>query len=105
MMKTNLLVALKNIANKPITNLVSHYSSSNRMNSRGEALELYVKDIFCNALDFEMNEKLASFADHFSYLGNQNNPPDISIASVKIPSPNNPAQLLEAKLISFQATQ
>lgn len=78
-MKTNLLVALKNIANKPITNLVSHYNSGNRMNSRGEALELYIKDIFCNSLDLSMNEKLEAFSEHFSYIGNQNNPPDIII--------------------------
>lgn len=78
-MKTNLLIALKNIANKPITNLVSHYSSGNRMNSRGETLELYIKDIFCNSLDLKMNEKLEAFSEHFSYIGNQNNPPDIII--------------------------
>ena len=79
-MNTNLLIALKNIVNKPITNLVSHYSSSNRMNNMGEALELYVKDIFCDSLEVEtLAQKNEIFSKYFSYIGNQNNPPDLMI--------------------------
>ena len=79
-MNTNLLIALKNIVDKPITSLVSHYSSSNRMNNMGEALELYVKDIFCNALEIEtLTQKNEIFSNYFSYIGNQNNPPDLMI--------------------------
>jgi hypothetical protein len=79
-MNTNLLIALKNIIDKPVTNLVSHYSSSNRMNGMGEALELYVKDIFCNSLQIEtLAEKNELFSKYFSYIGNQNNPPDLII--------------------------
>jgi hypothetical protein len=79
-MNTNLLIALKNIVDKPVTNLVSHYSSSNRMNNMGEALELYVKDIFCNSLEIEtLAQKNEIFAKYFSYIGNQNNPPDLMI--------------------------
>ena len=79
-MNTNLLVALKNIVDKPVINLVSHYSSSNRMNNMGEALELYVKDIFCNSLEVEtLAQKNEIFSKYFSYIGNQNNPPDLMI--------------------------
>lgn len=79
-MNTNLLIALKNIVDKPITSLVSHYSSSNRMNNMGEALELYVKDIFCNSLEIEtLTQKNEIFSNYFSYIGNQNNPPDLMI--------------------------
>jgi hypothetical protein len=79
-MNTNLLIALKNIVDKPVTNLVSHYSSSNRMNSMGEALELYVKDIFCNSLEVAtLAQKNEIFSKYFSYIGNQNNPPDLMI--------------------------
>ncbi len=79
-MNTNLLIALKNIVDKPVTSLVSHYSSSNRMNNVGEALELYVKDIFCNSLAVEtLAEKNEIFSHYFSYIGNQNNPPDLMI--------------------------
>ncbi len=79
-MNTNLLIVLKNIVDNPITSLVSHYSSSNRMNNMGEALELYVKDIFCNSLEVEtLAEKNEIFSKYFSYIGNQNNPPDLMI--------------------------
>ncbi len=79
-MNTNLLIALKNIVDKPVTSLVSHYSSSNRMNNVGEALELYVKDIFCNSLAVEtLAQKNEIFSHYFSYIGNQNNPPDLMI--------------------------
>jgi hypothetical protein len=61
-MATNLLVAIKNIVNNPVTNLVSFYNSSNRINAVGESLEFYIKDLFCNSLDIQnYNEKLISF--------------------------------------------
>lgn len=76
MQSTNLLTALANIIENPITDLVSHYKGSNRANSMGDALENYVKDAFCNSLH-EKNDLVHS--DFFSYLGNQNNPPDMII--------------------------
>ena len=78
-MKTNLLVAIKNIIESPISDIKSHYSSSNRMNNMGETLELYIKDIFCNSLAMDNNEKNTAFNKYFAYAGNQNNPPDIII--------------------------
>ncbi|MEI8210191.1 MAG: NgoPII family restriction endonuclease [Methylococcales bacterium] len=81
MTTTNLLVAIKNIITNPITNLTGHYnSSSNRVNSEGEALENYIKDIFCGTVNTtDENQRNQVFSEHFSYLGNQNNPPDIMI--------------------------
>ena len=81
MTTTNLLVAIKNIVTNPITNLTAHYnSSSNRVNSEGEALENYIKDIFCGTVNTtDENQRNQIFSQHFSYLGNQNNPPDIMI--------------------------
>ena len=81
MTTTNLLVAIKNIVTNPITNLTGHYnSSSNRVNSEGEALENYIKDIFCGTVNTtDENQRNQIFSQHFSYLGNQNNPPDIMI--------------------------
>lgn len=81
MKTTNLLVAIKNIATNPVTNLKQHYNrSSNRANSEGEALENYIKDAFAGTVstanEIERNEV---FARQFSYLGNQNNPPDMMI--------------------------
>ncbi len=79
-MNTNVLVAIKNIVDNPSLDLTFYSKSSNRVNSVGEALELYVKDIFCNSVNVkEQVEKDEIFSHHFSYLGNQNNPPDILI--------------------------
>ena len=75
-MNTNLLVALANIVENPITDLMAHYKGSNRANSMGDALETYVKDIFCPST-LEKDYKLHS--QFFSYLGNANNPPDMLI--------------------------
>ena len=73
-MNTNLLIALANIVENPITDLVAHYKGSNRANNMGDALETYVKDVFCYPI-----EGVNDYAIHshfFSYLGNTNNPPD-----------------------------
>ncbi|MGH7249458.1 MAG: NgoPII family restriction endonuclease, partial [Minisyncoccia bacterium] len=50
-MNTNLIIAITNLVRNPITNLVSYYHSTNRANSMGDALEFYIKDLFCNSLD------------------------------------------------------
>ena len=79
-MSTNLLIAIKNIVNNPVVDLISSYNSTNRMNGMGEPLELYIKDIFCDSLGIQdLSEKTRIFSEHFSYIGNQNNPPDIII--------------------------
>jgi hypothetical protein len=76
MKKTNLLIALINIIENPIVDLVSHYKGSNRANKMGDALEHYVKDVFCHSIN-EKNDVI--HGEFFSYLGNQNNPPDAII--------------------------
>lgn len=75
-MKTNLLIALINIIENPIVDLVSHYKGSNRANNVGSALENYVKDVFCHSVN-SADDIIHS--QYFSYLGNQNNPPDAII--------------------------
>ena len=81
-METNLLKALKNIVKNPNNDLVVQYKSLNRMNSMGEALEFYIKDIFCDTLsESDIAKKETPYSKCFSYLGNQNNPPDIIIKS------------------------
>ena len=79
-MKTNLLIAIANLIKNPITNLVSHYRVVNRANSMGDALEFYIKDLFCNSLnENDLKKKNEIYSKYFSYIGNQNNPPDIII--------------------------
>lgn len=77
---TNILVAFKNIIENPINNVTSHYSGSNRINGVGDALEVYIKDLFANTLEVQdENKKNEEYQKHFSYIGNQNNPPDLMI--------------------------
>ncbi len=81
---TNILQALKNIVENPITDISTRYQANgrNRANNMGEALESYVKDLFCNTFDVENDtEKNRVYSEKFSYIGNQNNPPDMIVAN------------------------
>lgn len=74
---SNIISAIINLANNPKTKLTRIGISHNRANNMGEALEEYIKDLFANTVDVK-NESArnAAFSEVFSYLGNQNNPPD-----------------------------
>jgi len=79
---TNLLIALKNLTEHPITDIATRYRASgrNRVNNMGDALEAYVKDLFCNTLNIEDRaEKNRMHSEQFSYFGNPKNPPDLMI--------------------------
>ena len=75
---SNILKAIINIANNPIVALVDIYVGRNRINNVGQALETYIQDVFADTVTEDdsdkRNEKINQI---FSYLGNQNNPPDI----------------------------
>lgn len=75
---TNILKAVLNLVENPVTNIVARYKSENRANNSWEALEEYVKDLFCWSFWEEDEQKRnETISGCFSYLGNQNNPPDI----------------------------
>lgn len=77
---TNILEAIVNIARNPIYSIRSLYSGRNRVNNIGEALETFVKDAFVNTIQNEDElEKMRRYSEEFSWLGNQNHPPDIMI--------------------------
>ncbi|MBS1571081.1 MAG: NgoPII family restriction endonuclease [Bacteroidetes bacterium] len=77
---TNILEAIVNIAENPIYEIRNHYSGRNRMNNIGEALETFIKDAFANTIQTENEtEKMRRYNEEFSWLGNQNHPPDIMI--------------------------
>lgn len=81
-MKTNILVALKNILSLSTNELKSIYTSSsnNRANSMGDALEFYIKDLFCNSIGInDFTKKDLEYSKYLSYLGNSSNPPDFII--------------------------
>ncbi|MCK4745368.1 NgoPII family restriction endonuclease [Candidatus Parcubacteria bacterium] len=81
---TNILKALINLTENPITDISARYQANgrNRANNMGEALEVYVKDLLCNTFDIQdETEKNKIYSEKFSYIGNQNNPPDLMIAN------------------------
>lgn len=82
-MKTNLLIAIKNLCNLQGEALVFGKStaSRNRINSVGESLEEFIKDLFCNSLAESDETKYKTHANYFSYLGAKNSPPDIILKS------------------------
>lgn len=77
---TNILEAIVNIANNPVIAIRNHYTGRNRANNVGEALEMFVKDAFANTIQEQDTQvKNTRYNQVFSWLGNQNHPPDIMI--------------------------
>ena len=77
---TNILEAIYTIVENPIFEIKSFYTGRNRANSVGDALENYIKDAFANSFHIKNEkERMKLFNDKFSWLGSQNNPPDIMI--------------------------
>ncbi len=73
----NILNAIINLVENPICELREFYESKNRANNMGEALEEYVKDLFAKTInESDPNVRRIKYSEVFSYLGNQNNPPD-----------------------------
>lgn len=75
----NIINAIINLVQNPVTQLVNYYQGKNRANNAGDALEEYVKDIFANSFDMSEMERLEQLNAVFSYLGNNSNPPDAMI--------------------------
>lgn len=76
-MESNILKAMNNLTMYASNELLHFYQGNNRANNMGDALELFVRDLFCdsfNCKEAEVNEKYNLF---FSYLGNETNPPDM----------------------------
>lgn len=74
---SNIISAIINLAKNPKIELFRNGSSHNRANNMGEALEEYIKDLFANTVDVnDESIRNMEFSKTFSYLGNQNNPPD-----------------------------
>lgn len=75
-MSNNLINALINLIQNPMTDLQTSYIGRNRANSMGDALERYVQDLFINGFHLSETERLQAISEHFSYMGNASNPPD-----------------------------
>jgi hypothetical protein len=77
---TNILEAINNIVNQKNFEIRAMYSGRNRANGMGDALENYVKDAFAGTFGItDELQKMQTFNQKFSWLGSQNNPPDIMI--------------------------
>lgn len=79
-MANNLLRAILNIVSYKNNNLKSYSSTYlNRINAVGEQLEFYIKDAIASSFKLPQNKKEEEYSKVFSWLGNQNHPPDIII--------------------------
>jgi|TARA_Y100000310_G_C20676431_1_gene813354 hypothetical protein len=79
-MANNILRAILNIASYKNNDLKSYASTSLiRINAVGEQLEFYIKDAIASSFKMPQNKKEEEYSKVFSWLGNQNHPPDIII--------------------------
>lgn len=76
---SNIINAIYNLVNNPVVKLTEYYRGRNRANNVGDALEEYIKDLFCNSFNTSEVERINILEKTFSYLGNNNNPPDIML--------------------------
>lgn len=77
---TNILEAIYNIVNQKNFEIRAMYSGRNRANGMGDALENYIKDAFAGTFGVSDElQKMQTYTQKFSWLGSQNNPPDIMI--------------------------
>lgn len=74
---SNVLKAIRNIVDNPVVSVTDFYKGRNRANSVGAAFEAYVQDVFADSFDLGKQERILRNSEVFSYLGNQNNPPDL----------------------------
>lgn len=74
---SNIINAIINLVTDPKIKLREYAAGHNRANDMGKGLEEYIKDLFAGTVN-ETNEQNRNIAlsNVFSYLGNQNNPPD-----------------------------
>lgn len=79
-MANNILRAILNISSYRNNDLQSYASKSlNRINAAGEQLEFYIKDAIASSFMLQQDKKEEEYSKIFSWLGNQNHPPDIII--------------------------
>lgn len=79
-MVVNTLNALINLDRYRQTKLMEVYKSAIRINQVGDALEFFIKDLYCDSFQIkDVGDKEKEYSKYMSYLGNQNNPPDFII--------------------------
>lgn len=77
---SNILFAINNIIKSSSRKVTGKKTSSNRINSVGEGLEVFIKDAFSDSMEASSEKiKIINYNKYFSYCGNKNNPPDLMI--------------------------
>lgn len=91
----NIINAISTLVRKNNFSLIDSLRTNNRINLQGDALELYVKNLFVDTFDYAETERLVAWNKIFSYFGNNSNPPDFMLRNgdavevKKIESPNS----------------
>ncbi len=79
-MTNNILTAIENIIAYSNYDLKDYASKSHiRINAVGEQLEFFVKDSIANSFSIKKEDKEKTYENVFSWLGNQNHPPDMIV--------------------------
>jgi hypothetical protein len=77
---SNLLEAIVRIHKLKDLEIEEFYKSRIRANNMGEALEKFITDAFADTFDIKNEEQInIKYSKIFSYIANQNNPPDAII--------------------------
>lgn len=96
-MESNIIRAIINLVNYPVTEVEDFSTSHIRINGAGESLERYVQNLFANTMNsMPESERLKIVSEKFSYKANQNNPPDfilrngdaIEVKKIETPTSN-----------------
>ena len=75
----NIIDAVVTLVKRKNFKLTAAQVGNNRANSRGDALELYIKNLFADTFDCSEAERLNKWSEIFSYFGNAANPPDFML--------------------------
>lgn len=93
----NVIQAIINIINCKVYDTGRHYHAKNRANNMGDALEHFIKDSFAGCYEANEEEAVRAHSKVFSYLGNQNNPPDMILEgsdAIEVKKIENPGSAL-----------
>ena len=75
----NIIDAVTTLVKRNNFTLADTQGGNNRINIRGDALELYVKNLFADTFDDSECDRLDKWSEIFSYTGNSANPPDLML--------------------------
>ena len=75
----NLIDAIITLLKENTNNLSNVRAGANRINNVGYALEDYVKNFFADSFNLSYAEQIKCWSETFSYIGNDSNPPDMTL--------------------------